>query len=123
MFDQYTEGFNAGFDFAHSGPAIQKAITEAEERGFKRAVRDPLYIRMHRDRVEIMLDQVEDAAFDKVLKAFSEFGLFNTSATAPGHDVLNRGGAIHEWLKVNRDRILSAGLPIRGDMVKTGSAE
>jgi hypothetical protein len=73
--------------------------------------------------MEIILDQVEDQTFDVVLKAFSEFGLFNTSATAPGHDVLNRGGVIHEWLKVNRDRILSNGLPIREDLVKTGGAE
>jgi hypothetical protein len=123
MFDEYTEGFNAGFDFAHTGPALKKLEAEAEERGFRRAVTDRDYLRIHRQRMEIMLDQVEDAAFDKVLNAFSEFGLFNTSATAPGHDVLNRGGAIHEWLRVNRDRILSNGLPIRGDLVKTGGAE
>ena len=123
MFDEYTEGFNAGFDFAHTGPALQKTMAEAEQRGYRNAVADPEYLRIHRQRFDVILDQVEDAAFDKVLKAFSEFGLFNTSATAPGHDVLNRGGVIHEWLKVNRDRILSNGLPIREDLVKTGGVE
>jgi hypothetical protein len=123
MFDEYTEGFNAGFDFAHTGPALKKLEAEAEERGFRRAVTDRDYLRIHRQRMEMILDQIEDQTFDVVLKAFSEFGLFNTSATAPGHDVLNRGGAIHEWLKVNRDKILSSGLPIRGDLVKNGGAE
>jgi len=115
MFDEYTEGFNAGFDFAHTGPALKKLDAEAEERGFRRAVTDRDYLRIHRQRMEIILDQVEDQTFDVVLKAFSEFGLFNAES---GHG--NKGGSIHEWLRVNRDRILANGYPVR---IKAEGAE
>jgi hypothetical protein len=115
MFDEYTEGFNAGFDFAHTGPALRKLETEAEERGFRKAVTDRDYLRIHRNRMEIILDQVEDQTFDVVLKAFSEFGLFNTESGQG-----NKGGAIHEWLRVNRDRILAGGYPVR---IKAEGAE
>jgi len=108
MFDEYTEGFNAGFDFAHTGPALSKLETEAEERGFRKAVTDRDYLRIHRQRMEIILDQIEDQTFDVVLKAFSEFGLFNAESGQA-----NKGGAIHEWLRVNRDRILASGYPVR----------
>ena len=115
MFDEYTEGFNAGFDFAHTGPALKKLEAEAEERGFRRAVTDREYLRIHRQRMEVILDQVEDHTFDLVLKAFSEFGLFNAENSQG-----NKGGAIHEWLRVNRERILADGFPVR---IKAEGAE
>jgi hypothetical protein len=123
MFDKYTDGFNAGFDFAHTGPALKKLEAEAEERGFRRAVTDREYLRIHRQRMEMILDQIEDQTFDVVLKAFSEFGLFN--AENKTDDRLPKLYSIkaHEWLRVNRDKILSSGLPIRGDLVKNGGAE
>jgi hypothetical protein len=73
--------------------------------------------------MEMILDQIEDQTFDVVLKAFSEFGLFN--AENKTDDRLPKLYSIkaHEWLRVNRDKILSSGLPIRGDLVKNGGAE
>jgi hypothetical protein len=65
--------------------------------------------------MEMILDQVEDRTFDLVLKAFSEFGLFSTKSGEG-----NKGGAIHEWLRVNRDRILADGFPVR---IKAEGAE